>query len=88
MRKDIKIKALGLIYKKASPLCIVFAKQLEVKIHFEDEISETEEQFIDRQLISVIYAKPSGQNTVASIRIIKNIDYEANCCTNKLDLRK
>ena len=76
------------MYKKTSPLCIVFAKQLEVKIHFEDETAETEDNFIDRQLISVIYAKPSGQNTVKSIRIIKNINYEAHRCTKHLDLKK
>ena len=88
VRKDIMIKATGASFKRTTPLCVVFAKQLETKIHYEDEEEETEKEFLDKQLISVIYAKPNGSSTIQSLRIIKNLDFELHPCSKNLDIKK
>lgn len=58
------IHSIGNMFKKTTPLCVIFAKTLEAKIHFEDEEEETEVEFIDKQLVSVIYTKPNGSATI------------------------
>jgi hypothetical protein len=40
--------AKGKAFLKHTPLCVIFAKKLEAKVHYEDEIAETEEEFLNK----------------------------------------
>ena len=35
------------MFKKTTPPCVIFAKSLETKIHYEEENVETEAEFLD-----------------------------------------
>ena len=52
------------------------------------ECRETEEEFLDSQLVSVIYSKPNGNGTIQSLRIMKNINFELHPCSKNIDLAK
>ena len=70
MRKDITLKVKGKQFRKTMPLAIVFAKNHETKIHYEDEteeLSESSKQEKANKEILIISSSRRGTYLIALV---------------------